>query len=83
MPSVTVARVDRWNLRYNDGSRTLTLPVEGSFDGSILSVFLDRVDRWDSPVGWPLTSADKVVLRDRIAAELRQQGVAAEFDPAS
>lgn len=79
---VRAYRLDRWNAVYQNGERMLTIPVEASADGAILSVYLGDVSSWDEPdEDVSLTEADRDEIRVRFTKEYELQGVAVEFDP--
>ena len=75
-------RSDRWEATYERGGRKLTVPVEGSFDGAILSVYLNRVDRWDPPhESAELTAGDRQQIAADFVESFRRQNIAVEIDP--
>ena len=79
---MTVKRVDRWNLELDNGGRKLMIPVEASYDGGILSVFLDRVTNWSSDGQEPITQEQRGKLRQELERNYAGSGVTLEFDPA-
>ncbi len=75
-------RSDRWEATYERGGRKLTVPVEGSFDGSILYVYLDRVISWDPPnESEELTLGERTQIGADFIDSFQRQNIAAEIDP--
>ena len=77
-----VYRLDRWNARYERGGQRVTIPVEASADGSILSVYVGDVAYWDAPDdALALTDADREAIRREFTAFYGERGTQVEFDP--
>jgi hypothetical protein len=78
---MTVHRIDRWNIEVGSPGRNVIVPVEASYDGGILSVFLDRVTNWSPSGQETLTAVDRAEIRREIERNYADSGVRLEFDP--
>ncbi len=79
---IAVYRLDRWNAMYERDGQRITIPVEASADGAILSVYVGDVSYWDAPDdAVALTDDDRDAIRREFTAFYGQRGTQVEFDP--
>ena len=77
---MTIQRVDRWTLEVREPNRKLVVPVEASADGGILSIYLERMGRWE-PSGGELTPEERTRVRSELERNYAGSGTQLEFDP--
>ena len=77
-----VYRSGRWEAIYESGDRKLTVPVEGSFDGSILYVYLNRNVTWDAPhESVTLSDSDREQIAAAFLESFQARDITVELNP--
>jgi|CXWL01.1.fsa_nt_gi hypothetical protein len=73
-----VAFVDRFGLRYSEGERSMTIPLDPLVDRVLLD--LSRVSGWSEPFDHEvLTSEARARIAENVAAGLKRLRVGFEF----
>lgn len=78
--AVTMRGRDR--LVYTEGKRRLHLDGEAMASGGPVDIvfFFLHAHAWDSPPGMPVTEAEKTLIKDRIEARLKENGLTVEVE---